>query len=75
LNIARDTAVGTYGIRQNPEIPLRSLLQSPTLAEVAAMIIKHQTKKLSEADLNRLLARLESLSDEYAARLLKGESE
>jgi hypothetical protein len=38
------------------------------------MIIQHQ-KKLSEADLNRLLARLESLSDEYAARLLKGESE
>ena len=39
------------------------------------MIIQHQTKKLSEADLNRLLARLESLLDEYAARLLKGESE
>ena len=52
------------------EIPLQSLFQSPTVAEIAAVITEHQRKKLGEDDLHRILTELESLSDEEAQRLL-----
>jgi amino acid adenylation domain-containing protein len=52
------------------EVPLQSLYQSPTVAEMAAAVTEHQAKKLSGADLDRVLAELESLSDHEAQRLL-----
>ena len=52
------------------EIPLRSLFQSPTIAEMAAAITAHQANKLDPEDLNRILAELESLPDRDAQRLL-----
>jgi acyl carrier protein len=55
------------------EIPLQSLFQSPTVAEMAAVIMEHQTKKLGEKDLERILAELESMSEEEAQRLLAAE--
>ena len=48
------------------ELPLQSLFQSPTVAEMAVIITETQAKKLSEEDLTRVLAELESLSDEQA---------
>ena len=35
------------------------------------MITEHQAKKLGEQDLNRILAELESLSEDEAANLLE----
>ena len=52
------------------EIPLQSLFQSPTVAEMAAVIAAHQGKALDEQGLAVMLNELESLSDEDAKRLL-----
>lgn len=48
------------------ELPLRSLFQSPTVAAMAAAINEYQGKKLSGDEMTRILAELESLSDEEA---------
>jgi acyl carrier protein len=55
------------------ELPLQSLFQSPTVAEMASVIAENQAKKLAEKDLNRILSELESLSDEEAQRLVAKE--
>jgi amino acid adenylation domain-containing protein len=52
------------------EMPLQSLFQSPTVAQMAAVIAEYQAKKLGDKDLERMLRELESLSDEDARRLL-----
>lgn len=52
------------------ELPLHSLFQSPTVAEMAIVITKNQAKKLDETDLHRILAELESLSDDQAEQIL-----
>jgi amino acid adenylation domain-containing protein len=52
------------------EISLQCLFQSPTVAEMAAVITESQAKKLGEEDINAILTQLESLSDEDAKRLL-----
>jgi amino acid adenylation domain-containing protein len=52
------------------ELPLQSLFESPTVAEMAIMITNHQGNKLGEEKLNRILTKLESLSEEEARRLL-----
>jgi acyl carrier protein len=56
------------------ELPLQSLFQSPTVAEMAVVIMEHQGKKLEEKELNRILTELESLSVEEAESQLAGES-
>jgi amino acid adenylation domain-containing protein len=56
------------------ELPIQSLFQSPTVAEMAVVITKNQAKKLDEADLQRILAELESLSDDDAKMLAGKES-
>jgi acyl carrier protein len=56
------------------EIPLQSLFVAPTVAEMAAVIEAHRGKKVGEADLERMLADLESLSDDEARRLIAEES-
>jgi amino acid adenylation domain-containing protein len=57
------------------EIPLRLLFQSPTITEMAAVITEHQTKKLDENEMERILTELESLTDEEAHRFLSTETE
>ena len=52
------------------EVSLQSLFQSPTVAEMAAVITEHQAKKLGEEELDRILTELESLSEEEAQRLV-----
>lgn len=50
------------------EIPLQSLFQSPTIADMAAEITEHQGKRLDESRLATILDELESLSDAEAQR-------
>jgi amino acid adenylation domain-containing protein len=52
------------------ELPLQSLFATPTIAEMAAVIAKHQAKKIGEPELDRILAELESISEEKARQLL-----
>ena len=52
------------------EIPLQALFQSPTVAEMASVIVEHQYKKLGKIDLENILNELESLSEEEAKRLV-----
>jgi acyl-coenzyme A synthetase/AMP-(fatty) acid ligase/acyl carrier protein len=52
------------------ELPHQSLFQTPTVAEMAEVILQSRTRKLGEQELDRLLTEVESLSDEEAGRLL-----
>ena len=52
------------------EIPLRALFQSPTIAEMAGVIVEHQRTQLGDVELEKILDNLESLSDEMAERLV-----
>jgi acyl carrier protein len=56
------------------EIPLKSLFESPTVAEMATMIEKHQAKIASEEALDRLILELEPFSDEEVRNLLRKET-
>jgi amino acid adenylation domain-containing protein len=51
------------------EIPLRSLFQSPTVAEMACVISQYEINKLDQNDLAKILDELESLGEEEARRL------
>jgi amino acid adenylation domain-containing protein len=51
------------------EIPLRFLFQSPTVAEMAAMITEHQARNLAKSNVEIVLTEVESLADDEAARL------
>ena len=55
--------------RFNLELPLRSLFDSPTVAHMAAVITEHQGTRIKEKDLERILAELESMTDEEAKKL------
>lgn len=52
------------------EIPLEALFNAPTVADMAAAIEAHVGKKVGEAELERILAELEALTDEEAQRLV-----
>ncbi len=53
------------------EIPLQSLFQSPTIAEMAAVIAEHQGKMLDQSQLSAILDELGSMSDAEAQRLVR----
>jgi len=55
------------------EVPLRSLFESPTVADMAVVITKNQANKAGHEDLTRMLSELENMSDEEAQRLLAQE--
>ncbi|MGH7770384.1 MAG: hypothetical protein ACREQP_23270, partial [Candidatus Binatia bacterium] len=51
------------------ELPLQSLFQSPTVAEMAAVIRQYQETSLTEEELERMLAEVETMSEEEAKKL------
>ena len=56
------------------ELPLRSLLEAPPVAEMATVITGHQEKEIGGGEAARVLTEIESLSDEETGRLLSDES-
>lgn len=52
------------------EVPLQSLFESPTIAEMAAVITERQATMIGESELERILAELESISEEKARQSL-----
>ena len=57
------------------EIPLQSLFESPTIADMAAVITVHRERALDENELATILDELESLSDdEVQSRMNKSNS-
>lgn len=52
------------------DVPLQALFAAPTVAEMAAMVTEHQATKMGDQALSRVLAELESLSQDEAVNLL-----
>lgn len=53
------------------DVPLQRLFDSPTVAEMAVVIMEHQGKRLCNEEIENILAEIESLSEEEAQRLAK----
>jgi acyl carrier protein len=56
------------------DIPLRSLFDSPTVAEMARVITMNQARKASQEELERMLREVEAVSEEEAKTLLAREN-
>jgi acyl carrier protein len=52
------------------EIPLRSLFESPTVAQMAEVVEEHRGELFSDEDLEHVLAEIESLSEDEAQKTL-----
>jgi hypothetical protein len=56
------------------ELPVKALFDSPTVADMAAVITRNQANQAEQGDLARMLIELEALSDEDARRLIQNET-
>ena len=75
FDLGGDSLVATRVVSQvvkqlQMEIPLKSLLESSTVAAMAAIIPENQTKKIGAPELERILTELESISEEKARQLV-----
>ena len=55
------------------ELPIKSLFESPTVADMAVVITQNQAKNAGPKDLARMLTEVESLSDEEVRKRLADE--
>ncbi|MGB7947042.1 MAG: phosphopantetheine-binding protein, partial [Candidatus Binatia bacterium] len=53
------------------ELPLQSLFQSPTVAEMAAIITQNQARGVSDAELTQMLREAEAMTEDEAQRCAK----
>ena len=56
------------------ELPIKSLFESGTVADMARIIVQNQARRAEEKELARMLAEVETLSDKEAQWLLADES-
>jgi surfactin family lipopeptide synthetase C len=56
------------------ELPIKALFESPTVAEMAAIIMENLAKLASEETLNRMLNEVEAMTEEEAEKQLSGAS-
>jgi len=52
------------------EMPLKALFDSPTVAEMAVIITENQAKRVSDAELARMLREVEAMTEEEAQKQL-----
>ena len=52
------------------ELPVRALFDSPTVAEMALVIVQNQARRVEQGSVERMLTELEALSDEEARKRL-----
>jgi acyl carrier protein len=57
------------------ELPLRTLFEQPTIADLALVITEMQAAKAEQTNVLRILAEIESLSEEETKRLIPQHSE
>ncbi len=55
------------------ELPIKFLLESPTIADMTVVITQNMANKAGEEELSRMLAELESITDKEAQRRLEDE--
>jgi acyl carrier protein len=55
-------------------LPLRSLLEAPTVADMAMVVTQSLAKQTGQDDVERVLAEMEALTKEQALRLLADEA-
>ena len=58
--------IGKFRVR----IPLKSLFQSPTIADIAVLIAQSQLEKMDHKEVDRIMAELDALSDEEVEQFL-----
>ena len=69
------TRVVSQVIRQfRFELPIKALFESPTVAEMAAIIMQNETKQASEDALDRMLNEVEAMTEEEAQQLVAKET-
>jgi amino acid adenylation domain-containing protein len=59
----------------NLELPLRTIYDKPQLSDLAACIIQLQAEQADAAELNELLAELETISEDDARAMLAGQTD
>jgi HD superfamily phosphohydrolase YqeK len=52
------------------DLPLRRLFESPTVAEMAVIIMENQARRASEAELAEILHDVEARTEEEAQKIL-----
>jgi hypothetical protein len=52
------------------ELPVKALFESPTIAEIGAIIEQNRTKPANDAESARVLCEVEAMTEEEAEKML-----
>ena len=56
------------------EVAIKELFDSPTVADMASLIVQNQAKKVGQEDIDRMISELEAMSEVQAQKLLAAKS-